>query len=207
MSLLWTAGYAQPMMKNALFCSLLCCALVHFPSGAAPLVNNPSFEDGLNGWSRSRGVGVEMVPHTGVLAAINIGPTDFSDNFISQFIAGLTVGEIYDVSFWARNSIDGFAEDDGVQARFAGQVFRAFQIGEVYQQFRFSAVATATSEELILSAKNPNFTVFFDDVEVTARAQPVPELDSALGGPALLTCLLGLFMLGSRRRAAAAGAE
>lgn len=115
----------------------------------------------------------------GILAAINIGPSDFSSNFISQIISGLTVGETYDVSFWASNSIDGFEADDGVQARFANQTFRSFAIGEVYQQFRISAVATASSEELVLSAKNPNFTVFFDGVEVAARAQAVPEINPA----------------------------
>ncbi len=182
-------------------CLLLMLVFAKTGWSAPNLVNNPGFENFFAGWVRPIGWGADAPPHSGNIGIFSLGPSDFG-NALTQLVQGLTVGQIYDVSFWTRNSQiirnppPGYV---GVQVIFAGTVFTAFDTGEVYQQFQFTAPATATSETLSVGGINPDFSVFFDDFSVSEAAAAAPELSGPQGFTAGLFILSTLALLLERR--------
>jgi hypothetical protein len=155
------------------------------------LVVNCGFENGSTGWSGAPQD--DTLPHTGLYSSVFEG---FSGAFTSpsQTINGLTVGQSYDVSFWAQNAdVPGsvLTVTLGTDTIFTNLVVPAS-----YIQYTTTDTARASSEVLTFQGTGYGY---IDDVVITQQAAPaIPEPASLVVTGAGLAGLAGL----RRRRAA-----
>lgn len=158
------------------------------------LVVNCGFENGSTGWSDAPQDGT--LPHTGLYSSDFLG---LNGGFLSpsQTINGLTVGQSYDVSFWAANAVlpSGSAVLTvtlGTDTIFTNLVVPAFP----YTQYTTTDIAQASSEVLTFQGTGYGY---IDDVVITQQATPaIPEPAGLAVTGAGLAGLAGL----RRRRAA-----
>ena len=125
-------------------------------------------------------------PHSGVLAAVFPNGMPY-DGFISQAIAGLTVGQAYRVSFWLSNQL-GDAANNSLGVTFGTSTVLAptsLTVPLGWTQYTADIIADSATMNLKFTAGNDAAGNLIDDVSVIA----VPEVSSfgMLTGIALLT--------------------
>jgi hypothetical protein len=159
------------------------------------LVVNCGFENGSTGWSNASPD--FTLPHTGLFSSDFEG-TGGAFTIPSQTINGLTVGQSYDVSFWALNAN---TPSPSVMTVTLGTdtIFTNLVVPASYTQYTTTDTARASSEVLTFQGTGYGY---IDDVVITQRAAAaIPEPAGLAVTGAGLAGLAGL--TGLRRRRAA----
>jgi len=116
---------------------------------------------------------------TGCVGAVCVDPEAAGRKFLTQTINGLTVGQVYTLSFYLATPASESNTPNAVRVFWDG-----LNIGNVvdlntpdYQLFSFDLTATAVSQTLTFLGRNDPATTLMDDVSLVARdaTAAVPE--------------------------------